>query len=328
MEIPLMQGFREHPDIQEVTCIDTNAVHESISFFDRIERRMNPNSNRRIKAYNKQLLQALESLPSGTPLLVFKGMEVLPSTLVEAKKRGCILVNFNPDHPYIFSGRGSGNRNVTEGIPLYDLYLTYSHDAKTKLMANGVRSEVVPFGFENSEWMDDWVTAEEEILATCFVGNPDRDRIDFLKAVAQHVPLHVYGLGWDQTGLPKEVVIHSAVRGDDFFKTLRAYRVQWNLMRPHNPESHNMRSFDVPGCGGIGLMPRNMDHQNFLQEGAEVYLYADLNEAVIEANKLLALDYETALSVRKAARNRLLTNKATYKDRANQMVEHIQSLIG
>jgi spore maturation protein CgeB len=56
---------------------------------------------------------------------VFKGMEIYPSTLQWIKSRGVKLVNYNPDNPFIFSGRGSGNKNVTDSISIFDLHLTY-----------------------------------------------------------------------------------------------------------------------------------------------------------------------------------------------------------
>ena len=43
-------------------------------------------------------------------IVVFKGLEIYPSTLQKFKDYGSKIVNYNPDHPFSFHGRGSGNR--------------------------------------------------------------------------------------------------------------------------------------------------------------------------------------------------------------------------
>jgi len=68
---------------------------------------------------------------------VFKGMEIFPETLRWAKKEGIKLVNYNADNPFIFSGKGSGNKNVTGSIGLYDLHMTYD---KATLERAGISS--------------------------------------------------------------------------------------------------------------------------------------------------------------------------------------------
>src|SRR4051812_40634905 len=69
---------------------------------------------RRIESLFKQ--QVNEFKPD--IIWVFKGMELTPAALKWAKRKKIKLVNYNPDNPFIFSGRGSGNSNVTNSISL------------------------------------------------------------------------------------------------------------------------------------------------------------------------------------------------------------------
>ena len=64
---------------------------------------------------------------------IFKGMEIEPASLLWAKRRKIKLVNYNPDNPFVFSGRGSGNSNVTNSVSLYDLHFTYDQGVKERL---------------------------------------------------------------------------------------------------------------------------------------------------------------------------------------------------
>ena len=89
-----------------------------------------------------------------------------------------------------------------------------------------------------------------------------------------------------------------------FWKTLRKYRVQLNLMRPHNPDTHNMRSFEVPGVGGIQLAPDTDDHKTYFEPGKEIFLYKNLEECTSQIKKILALNTEDARKIRDHARMR------------------------
>ena len=51
-------------------------------------------------------------------------------------------------------------------------------------------------------------------------------------------------------------------------------------MRPQNyaTQSHNMKSFEIPGLGGFMLANRTEDHQHFFQEGEEIACFGNINE--------------------------------------------------
>jgi spore maturation protein CgeB len=325
IENSMLPGFLDAQEVESVMFIENNELFSNLSWLARVDRRLFPNRNRAFRRFNRMVNVRLQQENSPDVVLVFKGMEVFPETLQALRKSAKMLVNYNPDSPVVFSGRGSGNGNVREGLEYYDLYLTYAGDIREAIRLRGVESEVVPFGFENQPWMSEELTELEETVATCFVGNPDAHRVDFLKKISIQLPLHLYGSGWEMCGFPDTVRIFPAVTGERFYRTLRAYRVQWNLMRPHNWDSHNMRTFDVPGCGGIGLMPWTSDHIAFFNQRKEVLLYRNLPEAIDLAGELLKLDFSEAQEIRRAARLKALSLKSDYKDRAREIITVIKA---
>ena len=261
-------------------------------------------------------------------LFVFKGMEILPSALANIKAQGVKLVNYNPDNPFLFSGSGSGNKNVESGIPLFDLHLTYDRSIKTQLEKRSLKVSVIPFGFDLSEAEVNICAAEPEVNRLCFLGNPDKERAAFLNSLAeQDLPLDVYGRGWSDFNLHKNIHVNGPVYGLDYWKVLRKYRVQLNLMRPHNPDSHNMRSIEVPGVGGIGLFPNTPDHREFFEEGKELFLYANLDDCINKARKLLGMTKAQADAIRSAARERSLRSGYSYKDRTLQFMESLLRIL-
>jgi spore maturation protein CgeB len=252
---------------------------------------------------------------------VFKGMELTPQTLKTLKKHTTRLINFNPDNPFIFSGKGSGNKNVTQSIHLYDEHFTYDYEVKSKIESEfGLKCTLVPFGFDNEVISTQELDEVEEIKAVCFVGNPDAYRSKILQEILNKgLPLHVFGHDWQKHLKHPNLTIHGAVYEKDYYKTLRKYRVQLNIMRVHNLDSHNMRSIEVPGCGGIMLAPRTKDHEAFFEEGKEAFYYDNVKDLVDKADKILVLDALEVNYFRKQAREKAM-NHFTYKYLVNVFI--------
>ena len=258
-------------------------------------------------------------------VIVFKGMEITPQTLIWLRKKQIWLCNYNPDHPFIFSGRGSGNRNVSNSIHLYDCYFSYSNSVVSRLNNIGINSKTIPFGFDNDGFTFSEINQSDEILKTCFLGNADKLRVKFLNDLADlGLQIDVYGENWNMFKLNKSICIFPAKYGQEFWITLQKYAVQLNLLRPHNLDSHNMRSFDIPGSGGIMLAPLTNDHVKFFKQGIEIFLYDSLNSAFYNANQILSLSFEERLKIRKNARISSLRNH-TYSNRINSLIQYIET---
>jgi spore maturation protein CgeB len=207
---------------------------------------------------------------------------------------------------------------VTNSISLYDLHFTYNLSVKEKL-ENQYHLNVIylPFGFDLDNSRFDVYAGENEILKLCFAGNPDNERAAFLEAMAgAGIKIDVFGNEWERFVKNKSITVHSPVYSEQFWKILRRYRVQLNLMRPHNEDSHNMRSFEVPAVGGIMLAPDTREHRSFFNNNQEVFLFADLRDAVNKAKAIIDMEKQVIEKIRTSARLRSLKSRYSYKDRA------------
>lgn len=255
---------------------------------------------------------------------VFKGMRVLPKVLRQLREMGVQLVNYNPDHPFLFSTDGSGNRHVTDSIGLYDLHFCYSHSVQERIEREfGIPTAFLPFAFELSEDEFEQVELEPEVNAACFIGNPDGIRVAHVKALAQAgIEVFVYGNQWGKhLSSNQNVHLHGAVYGLDFWRKMRAYRLQINVFRPHNEGSHNMRTFEVPAVGGIMLAPESPEHREFFESGKEIFTYENMGDLVEKAEWILGMPAEEAAGVRRQAREKSLQAGYTYENRARQVTE-------
>ena len=277
---------------------------------------------------NNQLLK-LAAIFRPDIVWIFKGMEVSPATISRLKGMGAKIVNYNPDNPFIFTGSGSGNKNISRSIGLYDLHFTYSkeieHQLKTAFKA---KTSYLPFGYD----LDDKVYLEagkqEEVLKCCFLGNPDRRRARFIRELAEaNVEIDLFGNFWAGYIRKPNVTIHPPVYDVAFYRTLQRYRVQLNMMRIHNLRSHNMRTFEIPAVGGIQLAPDTPEHRLFFHDDKEIFLYNNSRECVDKINKVLAFSPEQAKEIRLNARNRSVNSGYSYRHRSLQALETMKGLL-
>ena len=279
------------------------------------------------KMINRRLLEIVDRFQPDR-IWVFKGMEVLPGTLRLLHELKIPLANYNPDNPFVFTGRGSGNKNVTDSISLYDLHFTYNLEIKKRLEQE-YRLPVclLPFGFELADEVWQECLREPEIRRVCFVGNPDPQRAAIIRDLAEAgMEIDLYGNDWNKVVRHPGLQIFAPVYGDRFWKILRAYRVQLNLMRIHNENSHNMRSLEVPGVGGIMLAPDTDEHRMLFKDGEEAFLFRDILECLRKAKYLLELSPQEAHNIRSRARTRSLEAGYTYKARTAFALEQLRKL--
>jgi hypothetical protein len=282
------------------------------------------------KKINQDLLKMAEEHKPDL-IWIFKGMEIYASTLKELG-RNFILVNYNPDHPFIISGPGSGNKNVTGSVGLYQLHFSYNSILRKQIEEQyKIKTAFLPFGYELSGVEYAKAQQVQEIHKICFIGNPGKSRVDTIGFLAKYgFPVDVYGHGWNSTALNgmKGVDIYDAVYGMEFWRKIRQYRVQLNIYRKHNIDSHNMRSFEIPAIGGIQLAPYSAEMAGFFEEGKEIFFFRNEADLLKQAKKLMSADAHEIAEYRQAARDRSVNSSYSYRDRAVTVYENFKILLG
>lgn len=275
----------------------------------------------------EQLLELVDQIRPEV-IWVFKGMEIKANIIRQLIAKGIILVNYNPDNPFIFTGRGSGNSNISESSPLYHLHFFYNREIERELKSRyQARTVPLPFGFELDDALVTKAESQEEVLRCCFLGNPDVIRANFLLQLADAgFEIDVYGNDWQRFLKGSKIKIFAPIYKDEFWLTLYKYRVQLNIMRVHNLGSHNMRSFEIPAIGGIQLAPDSVEHREFFENGKEIFLYTDLDSCLVQINHLMSLSKEEASLIRRRARQRSVDNGYSYKRRASEVVDALNQL--
>jgi len=274
--------------------------------------------------YNKCNVQLIKDCEEIKPdvLCIFKGMEIYPSTLKEIKNKGIKLANYNLDHPFNYVGKGSGNKNVLDSIELYDLHISYSQYIIKELSQkfSKIKTAYLPFG--HHDYVDKLKFEDREEDAVCFIGYGDKERAKKIKIILKEgFIVHLYGPKWDKYLNKKEhhnLRIFDGVFGMDYWRTIKLYRIQLNILREHNVNSHNMRTFEIPAVGGIMLSEYTDEQESFFKNGKEAFYYKSEKELIYIISKLLNMSQTESKEIRINARNRSIQSRYSYINRSQE----------
>jgi spore maturation protein CgeB len=278
---------------------------------------------------NKQLLEiAADYRPD--IIWVFKGMEIYPDTLAKLRN-DYKLANYNPDHPFIITSRGSGNKNVTDSVHLYHTHFCYHNELMERIRHEfGIHTVFLPFSYDEADIQYTPQSTIKEINRICFQANPDAYRVSKIELLTEAgLEVDVYGIGWSKTRLAdnKRIKLFNIASRSEFWKLNQQYRVQLNLFRQYNVGSHNMRTFEIPAVGGIQLTPYSEEQAMFFEENSEIFFFRDDAEMIETCEKIMNFSDTRVEELRKAARNRSLTAGYTFKDRSRTVFNTFKEMM-
>lgn len=295
------------------------------SLFNKVSFRL---GNRSIlKIINEELLIVVNRFRPDV-LWIFKGMEIFPEILMTIKEKGILLVNYNPDHPFRFASRGSGNSNVLKSIQLYDHHFCYSIQIQKELESRfGVSASWLPFGYLKAQKND----SENLIRKVCFIGNPDNERARIINLLIENqLPVVLFGTNWDRyiTNSDNHLVeTYPPIFKEEFTNVAQQYVVQLNLFRKQNEGSHNMRTFEMPALGCLMLAPRSEEHLCLFQEGKEAEFYSNDEELIEKVTHLLNVEEHTIKAYRRFSYERSIASDYSYFNRSKEVFKLLENLM-
>lgn len=209
--------------------------------------------------YRLDLRRRLAACSEASLAVVVKG-QFIDRPMVDWVRRrfAAPVVCWNPDSPFdeAISNRGAG---VPQAIGAYDHYVTWADDIANRLAARTPSPVVIPFGWDPAIHYREEGTAGAADRVV-FIGSWTPDREAWIRRVAPIQPL-VFGNRWKP--IPG-VDLRPAVSGQLFRVALGEARWSLNFLRPQNRQSHNMRTFEVPACGGRALVEASPQHEQLL----------------------------------------------------------------
>lgn len=275
------------------------------------------------KLVNKELIKIAYNFKPDV-IWVFKGMEIYPETL-KILGKDFKLANYNPDHPFLYSSRGSGNTNVRNSVGLYNLHFCYHNELMNHIQHEfNIKTVFLPFAYDETDIIYTDQKSLIELNKVGFQGNPDDYRIEQLEILSKSgIEIDVYGIGWRKTKLVKnsKIKLFNIVPRAEFWKLNQIYKVQLNLFRQYNFGSHNMRTFEIPAVGGIELTPFSDEQATFFKEEEEIFFFRNDTEMIEKVKAIISMSQLEIEYLRSAARKRSIESGYTFKNRSKTVLE-------
>lgn len=332
-------GALEHQFYRGLTNNETEVIKFDISSFNN---KINMNFANKIlyrisenlfyKEINEKLISFVAKIKPDV-LFVVKGTALYPETLEACKLLVKLLISFNPDHPFEFYSRGSGNLNIKKSLSVYNLHLSYSKNICKRIIEELNKPAYwIPFGYDESILVNS-VNKNDFKNRIIFVGAYDKERSKFFKDLNDDKNISIFGEDkWGSrnkgSSLINNIYKKRSLYNEEYYSAIYNAFGCINILRKQNivEQSHNMRTFEVAGYGGLLIAHRTEEQLFFFEENKEA-IYFNSIEELREKIKYLLENPEKALKIKEASRKRIQQSAYSYTDRCKEILEIINKHI-
>lgn len=229
-----------------------------------------------VRRLNARLVQRVRRV-SPDLVVVFKGLHVTGATVERIRRIGAAAFCINPDNPFNPSVTATSHQ-LSGAVSAWDCYFTWGRFLMDRLHSVGARRvEYLPFAWD-PERHPHREPAAPPRYGTCFVGNYTRHRERWLSAIAD-LNLAVWGPGWSQADRPlRDCIRGGALTGEAFSLVTSQSTVALNVLDPWNVPGHNMRTFEIPGCGGVQLSTASAEAGELFRADEEILFFRTVSE--------------------------------------------------
>jgi spore maturation protein CgeB len=283
------------------------------------------------KAINRDLLRTIQGKRYDA-ILVFKGMELFAETVKALKQHTPRLGNFNGDHPFTYFFPGSGNQNVLEALPFYNVHFSYA-----ATLVERIRNEYrlpafrIPFGYNSNLPANPDADCSRFSNSFAFIGAYDQQRGAYLDEL-KHPLLKIYGdEKWKTRNLHRPFIqsayADASLFGADYRDGIHCSTGVINILREQNmvEDSHNMRTFEVPGFGGLLITQRTGEQQAFFEEDREAVFFDTVDELRSKLD-FLAKNPAKIAKMKIEGHKRCVDSGYSYEHRSRELIRFFETL--
>lgn len=283
-------------------------------------------------AWNAVNREAAEIAQQVRPALIFgiKCSFFHPETVRQIRKAvGVPFVNHYPDHPYIgvrWDPREASalRRDLIEVFRQYTAVFMWERSLVERLRSDGVDAKYLPFAVDpelfHPRQVDEGLHCDacNATHDVAFVATYTRFRCAEVAAVRRHT-VAIWGNNWPRKwrALAGQHRVHAAVWGSAVADIYARAAVSLNVLNAENLGGPNMRTFEIPGSGGVMLARYSAVQDEFFPENEAAVYYRSPAEIDDKIDCLLR-DRELRGRIRRNAAR--LAAEQTYDVRAAQVL--------
>lgn len=217
-------------------------------------------------------------------VLAIKAAYLNPDTIQLIRRElGVPFVNYYPDNPYCgvpLNPRKTSaqRRDLLRVLQHYSRVWTWEPALAQRLCGDGVTAAYLPFGFDDDLDRPGAPAACRECGGdhrVVFVGQHSDKREDHLWAVQRHA-VALWGARWPRAGRRfdgRHAIHRAGTFGAAAAPLYAAADVSLNVVDDLNMPGHNMRTFEIPGCGGVMLATHTAEQAALFPDGEAALYY-------------------------------------------------------
>ncbi len=295
----LQPGFAENADIVMVDLYgSTSGSIDRHTFSARAARSVAR------RASGKRLIESVQQhRPDWVVLVKGRGVD---DAIPAVREMGVRVACYFPDNPFW----NLGDPGAIARLRACDIAIVWSNRIAHDLRHEGVRTAVVPFGYDDRWYPLGDPDAPRSGIVFLGTWSPRRER--YLAAL-NGLDLTVHGTGW---GNSTTVVGGPPTYERDAGSLLRKAALGINLLHPQCSGAHNMRTREIAASGAVQLCDPGSDGTPFL-DGLDCVWFRSPAELRAHAEELLG---QPRYGVELARRANALVASEHYRLRSRQIV--------
>lgn len=250
-----------------------------------------------------------------------------PETIRQMRQStGAPFVNHYPDHPYIgvrWNPREASalRRDLIEVFRQYSIVFMWERTLMERLQRDGVEARYLPFAVDPELFRPQPERPEGLHCEVCnvmhdvaFVATYSGARCAEVAAIGRH-RVAIWGSNWPAkwNSSSGQHRVHQPVWGRAVGDIMAKAAVSLNVLNAENLGGPNMRTFEIPGSGGVMLARYSPEQNEFFPEGEAALYYRSPEEIDAKIDTLLH-DRELRQRIRRNAAR--LAASQTYEARA------------
>jgi len=233
--------------------------------------------------------EAVKVATSAKPALIFavKCSFFHPETVRQIRQAtGAPFVNHYPDHPYIgirWNPREASalRRDLIDVFREYSVLWMWERSLMERLRGDGVEAKYLPFAVDPELFRPQTPSSEGLPCERCqvthdvsFVATYSRSRCDEVRAIRRHT-VAIWGSNWPRewSTLSGQHRVHAPVWGRKVSEIMGRAAVSLNVLNAENLGGPNMRTFEIPGSGGVMLARYSAEQAAFFPQGEAAMYY-------------------------------------------------------
>lgn len=250
-------------------------------------------------------------------IIVCKGYHLDVKTLIDIKRLGAKLINWNPDD--FFNMKNSCNELINT-IIIYDAIVSPRPHLFDKYRSYGAKELIYLdwYFVPNLHHLHENVQIEKLIS---FVGSWSPSRERFISELNARV--NIWGGGWEKSSSKfrrNHNVSRAVLSQHQMSRVFASSRINLNLLTKENFDISNLRFFEVPASGGLLFTERNAHALTYLQDQKDCLMFegpSDVNRLLIEN---ISFD-----DIAKSGYQKITNNKNTFSDRVEDLLRNLKS---